>query len=70
MLHGRCEYFIYSCWAETQGKVSDKDSYGADGSGVPLYAIKKDGTLKQYPKVMVYNPEACLLYTSPSPRDS
>ena len=55
-LHGRCEYFIYSCWAETQGKVSDKYSGNADGSGVPLYAIKKDGTLGQYPQVKVALP--------------
>ena len=53
-LHGRCEYFIYSCWAVTQGKVED---YKVPGSGVPLYAIKKDGTLQQYPEVTVLNPE-------------
>ena len=52
--HGRCEYFIYSCWAETQGKVVN---YSKPGSGVPLYAIKKDGTLKQFPEVSVDNPD-------------
>ena len=50
-------YFIYSCWAETQGKVSGKESWNGDGSGVPLYAIKKDGTLQQYPKVTVFKPD-------------
>ena len=38
--------------------MSNKDSLHADGSGVPLYAIKKDGTLQQYPKVQVFDPEA------------
>ena len=40
--------------------MSDKESWEADygdGSGVPLYAIKKDGTLQQYPSVAVLKPE-------------
>ena len=32
----RCEYFIFSLWAEMQEKE------------VPLYGIKRDGSLKQY----------------------
>ena len=37
--------------------MSDKRSYDADGSGVPLYAIRKDGTLQQYPQVAVLDPD-------------
>ena len=33
------------------------DMQHVPGSGVPLYAIQKDGTLKQYSKVEVYNPD-------------
>ena len=35
----RCEFFIFSLWAEMQEKA------------VPLYGIKRDGSLTQYPEV-------------------
>ena len=41
----RCEYFIFSLWAEMHGRE------------VPLYAIKKDGVLHQYPSVKVIGEE-------------
>ena len=39
----RCEFFIFALWAEMQEKVYD---WKVPGSGVPLYAIKRDGALK------------------------
>ena len=38
-------------------KVNRYGDLVRDGSGVPLYAIKKDGTLQQYPRVFVSQPE-------------
>lgn len=42
----RAEYFIFSLWAEMIGSKT-----------VPLYAIKRDGQLNQYPTVKVLGAE-------------
>ena len=46
----RVEYFIFSLASEMRGRVWD---YKVPGTGVPLYGIKRDGSLHQCPKVMV-----------------
>ena len=43
----RCEYFIFSLWAEMQPTVQD----------VRLYVVTNDGRLHNYPKVVVMNAE-------------
>lgn len=49
----RLEFFVFSLLAEMQGRVMQRDAKGkhVKGTGVQLYAIKRDGELKHYPYV-------------------
>ena len=52
----RVEYFIFSLAAEMRGREAQVHAVIDDfvpGTGVPLYGIRRDGSLYQYPLVMV-----------------
>ena len=58
----RVEYFIFSLAAEMRGREAQfKNGKGfgdvVPGSGVQLYGIKRDGSLRQCPEVVVTNEE-------------
>jgi len=54
----RVEYFIFSLAAEMRGQVAQvKDGKRVPGTGVQLYSIQRNGSLKQYKGVAVGNEE-------------